>query len=88
MTYLLCRHKVADFAKWHAVFRAHAEAQRESGLHLLHLLREAADPNSVVMLFRVEDVVKARAFTQAPAARAAGQASGVIGVPEMAFLVD
>ena len=51
MLYMLCKHRVADFTKWHGVFASHAEAQRIAGLHLLHLLRDTADPNHIVYLF-------------------------------------
>lgn len=88
MFYVLCRHKVADFAKWHRVFESHAEAQRKAGLHLLHLLRDTADPNDVVLLFRADDLSKARAFTGAPEAGEAAQNSGVIGVAELSFLSE
>jgi hypothetical protein len=86
MLYLLCKHKVADFKKWHQVFEFHAEAQRKAGLHLLHLLRDAADPNNVVLLFRADDLKKARAFIETPDAHASAEKSGVIGVPEILFL--
>lgn len=88
MFYLLCKHKVADFTQWYRVFESHAEAQREAGLHLLHVLRDTTDPNLVVLLFRADDLNKARAFTQAPDAGKAAQVSGVIGVPEILFLND
>lgn len=85
---LMARHRVADFDSWNAVFRSHAGAQREAGLHLLHLLRDAADPNLVVILFTADDPAKARAFTQAPSAGEAAEASGVIGTPEISLLSD
>lgn len=88
MTYLFCRHKVAEYSKWRGVFDSHAAAQREAGLHVLHVLRSAEDPNVVVMLFRVDDVSKARSFTEAPSASEAGEISGVIGPVEMFFLTD
>lgn len=86
MQYLLCKHKVEDYAKWRAVFDSHAEAQKESGLDLLHVLRDTADPNLVVLLFTVGDLQKAKAFTQAPSASQAAETSGVISVPEVLFL--
>jgi len=86
MFYLLCKHKVTDFAKWHEVFKSHADAQREAGLYLLHLLRDTADPSLVVMLFRTDDPQRAKAFTETPDAREAGEISGVIGVPEILLL--
>ncbi len=88
MHYLLVRHRVADFAKWHRVFVSHAEAQRDAGLHLLHLLRDSRDPNLVVMLFRADDPEAARAFTGSPDAREAAEVSGVIGVPEVSLLSE
>jgi len=88
MHYLLVRHRVADFAKWHRVFVTHAEAQREAGLHLLHLLRDSTDPNLVVMLFRADKPEAARAFTSSPGAREAAEVSGVIGVPEVSLLSE
>ena len=88
MTYLFCKHKVAEYARWRRVFDSHAEAQRETGLHVLHVLRAADDPNLIVMLFRVDDVEKARAFTEAPSARETGEEAGVIGPAEMFYLND
>ncbi|MBZ5588791.1 MAG: hypothetical protein LAO05_09510 [Acidobacteriia bacterium] len=88
MHYLMARHRVADFDKWSVVFRSHAGAQRQAGLHVLHLLRGAADPNLVVILFRADDPAKARAFTEAPGASEAAEASGVIGTPEISLLRD
>jgi hypothetical protein len=88
MHYLLCKHKVADYARWRRVFDSHAEAQRQAGLYVLHVLRDTADLNLVVMLFRVDDLDKAKAFTQAPSASQAAKTSGVIGTPEILFLSE
>jgi hypothetical protein len=88
MHYLLVRHRVADFSKWHGVFASHAEAQRDAGLHLLHLLRDTTDPNLVVMLFRADDPEAARSFTSSPDAAQAAQISGVIGAPEVSLLSE
>lgn len=88
MHYLFVKHKVVDFARWSQIFQGHAEAQRQAGLELLHLLRDVADPNLVMMLFSAHDPEKAMAFTRAPAASEAAQSSGVIGVPEILFLTD
>ncbi|UCC39764.1 MAG: hypothetical protein JSV96_18635 [Candidatus Aminicenantes bacterium] len=86
MLYLLVRHRVADFDKWYSVFKSHAEAQREAGLKDLQLLRDAADPNIIVCLFKVDDVQKARAFTGSREAGDAQRESGIIGEPEILLL--
>jgi len=88
MHYLLCKHNVQDYAKWRAVFDSHAEAQREAGLHALHVLRDVADPSLVVMFFKVDDVTKAKAFMQTPSAAEAAKCSGVIGTPQVLFLSE
>jgi hypothetical protein len=85
---MLCRHSVQDFDRWYDIFASHAEAQKNAGLHLLYLLREANDPNHLVYLFKVDDPQRARAFTEAPDANEAGKESGVIGTPEIILLND
>ncbi len=78
MIAMLCRNRVADFAKWKQVFDSHAQAQRDSGFHLKSLWRELEQPDNVFFLFEVEDVAKARAFITSPTAAEVGKASGVI----------
>ena len=56
MTYMLVRHRVADFDVWRAVFDSHAEAQREAGLRARHVFRNRAEPNELYLF--LEDVLK------------------------------
>lgn len=88
MTYMLCKHRVIDFARWQKIFASHEEAQRQSGLHLIHLLHEMSNPNDIVYLFKVDDLKKAQTFTQAPGASQAAQDSGVVGTVEIRYLSD
>jgi len=88
MTYMLCKHRVHNFERWHEIFASHADAQKKAGLYLLYLLRGKDDPNLVVYLFRVDNITSARAFTEAPEASKAGEESGVIGKPEITLLND
>ena len=78
MTVMLCRNRVADFAKWKAVFASHASAHREAGLRLMNLWRGLEDANNVFFLFEVTDMAKARAFIGNPAAAQAAKTSGVL----------
>jgi hypothetical protein len=75
---MLCRNRVADFAKWKAVFASHARAHREAGLRLMNLWRGVEEPNNVFFLFEVTSLDKARAFISNPAAAAAAKTSGVL----------
>jgi len=75
---MLCRNRVADFAKWKAVFASHAQAHRDAGLRLMNLWRGLEDVNNVFFLFEVTDMTKARAFISNPAAGEAAKTSGVL----------
>jgi hypothetical protein len=78
MTYMLCRNRVRDFARWKAVFASHQEAHQNAGLRLASLWRSVEDPNNVFFIFEVASVEQARAFIGDPEAAKAGVASGVI----------
>jgi uncharacterized protein YeaO (DUF488 family) len=86
MMHLLIRHKVADFAKWKPAYDAHLSARQKAGLKEEHLLRNADDPNEVVLLFSVEDVEKAKAFAASDDLRQAMEKSGVSDKPDVYFL--
>ena len=78
MTYMLCRNRVADFARWKTVFASHAQAHRDAGLHLAKLWRALDDPNNVFLLFEAASVEKAREFISNPEAAKAAESSGVL----------
>lgn len=75
---MLCRNKVADYAKWKSAFDSHAEAQQEAGLKLEHLWRSLDDPNEVFFLFSVADLTKAQAFTSGITPAEAKEKYGVV----------
>jgi hypothetical protein len=87
MTYMLCRNRLVDFARWKRVFESHAAAHRAVGMNLLHLWRSVDDPSNVFFLFEVNSMAKARDFISAPEGAEAGRASGVID-GEMHFLEE
>ncbi len=76
MTYMLCRNRVADFARWRAVFASHEAAHQNAGLRLVWLGVE--EQKNVFFLFEVASMEKARQFIGDPAAGKAAEASGVI----------
>jgi heme-degrading monooxygenase HmoA len=86
MMHMLVRHKVADFAKWKPVYDAHLSARHKAGLKEEHLFRNAEDPNEVLLLFSVEDVDKAKAFTASDDLRQAMKNAGVSDKPDVYFL--
>ena len=86
MAYLYVRHTVSNFNKWYNIFQSHSKAQNEHGMVDLQLFSNQKDPNDVIVLFRIEDMEKAKAFISAPDAEEAKDESGVIGEPEVLFL--
>ena len=78
MAYLLCRNRVADFARWKTVFASHEAAHMEAGLRLLGIRREIAEPNNLFFMFEVASMERARKFIGDPEAAKAAGASGVI----------
>ena len=84
--HVLVRHKVADFAKWKPFYDAHLSARQKAGLKEEHLFRNADDPKEVLLLFSVEDVDKAKAFTTSDDLRQAMEKAGVSDKPDVYFL--
>lgn len=78
MIVMLCRNRVRSFEVWKKVFDDHAPAHREAGLRLVHLWRDLGDPDTVLFLFEVSDLERARAFVATPEAAEAGIKAGVL----------
>jgi hypothetical protein len=87
MTFMLCRNRVADFARWKAVFASDAKAHLEAGLRLVNIWRSAEEPNNIFFLFEVADADKAKQFLDHPHSAEAGVAAGVID-GEFHFIED
>jgi hypothetical protein len=88
MLHMLVRHRVKEFDAWKAVFDAHAASQREAGLFVRRILRNADDPDELFLLFEVEDFDRARAFLTSPDVPGAQADSGVLDAPDVYFLEE
>jgi quinol monooxygenase YgiN len=86
MGHMLIRHKVTDFSTWKSGYEAHTEMRNKAGLHEEQLMRNANDPNEVVILFEAEDQKRAEEFSNSPELREAMVKAGVVGKPEILFL--
>lgn len=86
MPFVLVRHKVRDFAEWKPFFDADAPVRQQAGIHTRHLLRNADDPQEIIVLFEVDDLGKAREFSQAPQLKEIMEKAGVLDQPDMYFL--
>lgn len=75
---LLVRNRVADYETWLAVVYRDEAARVAAGLELLHLWRNADDPNEIFFVLSVADRAAAEAFMSTPEAEQAGRDAGVI----------
>jgi heme-degrading monooxygenase HmoA len=86
MPYLLVRHKVEDFDRWKPVYDEHGATRKATGSLGSQLLRNADDPNEMVILFRWDTLENARRFAQSDDLREAMQRAGVADRPDIYFL--
>ena len=86
MPYVLVRHKVEDYAKWKKVFDEHSATRKASGCKGGQLLRNADNPNELVILLEWKELAKARQFTQSDDLRQTMQRAGVTDQPNVYYL--
>jgi len=85
---LLIRHKVADFATWKRRFDEHGVSRRANGSRGGRILRNAADPNEVLILLAWDDLERARLFVASDDLHEAMAESGVTDEPDVWFLEE
>jgi hypothetical protein len=84
--FVLIRHKVRDFPEWKRGYDAHLPKRAAAGLTERHLLRNAADPNEVVILLEAQDLDRAKAFGASADLRETMQKVGVVDKPDVYYL--
>ncbi len=85
MASMFIKLRVADFAKWKAVFDEREGTRRAAGFTAHGVHRDADDPNVVIIAFRVRDVAGAKAYAGSEDLRAAMERAGAQGPPEIWF---
>jgi len=78
-------HKVKDFDAWLASFEANDSLRLANGIHKYVIGRSTKDPNMVLVVVKVDDLAKAKAFSKNAGLKQAMQKSGVIGTPTFKF---
>jgi quinol monooxygenase YgiN len=86
MANLLVRHKVEDYGKWKEGFDKHSATRAASGSQGYRLLRNADNPNEIVIIFGWDDLERARRFASSDDLRAVMHDAGVIDRPDVYFL--
>lgn len=66
MANMLVRHKISDYANWKSVFDEHGATRKAMGCKGGQILRNADNPNEIIVLLEWDDVKKAREFAESP----------------------
>jgi heme-degrading monooxygenase HmoA len=86
MVYIQVQHTVEDFQRWKAAFDENASARKAGGgTGKNDILRDAENPNQLVVLLEWDELGKARQFAQSQELREAMQNAGVVGPPTVRF---
>ncbi|RPE13058.1 hypothetical protein EGT74_05855 [Chitinophaga lutea] len=79
-------HKVANFAKWKASYDAHDSMRLANQIHSYIIGRGVQDSNMVLVVVKVGDMDKAKAFAKDASLKMAMQKGGVTGTPSFSFI--
>jgi quinol monooxygenase YgiN len=88
MATMIVKHRVASFDSWKKVFDEMEATRREHGWTGHEVLRDATDPNLVVIVNHMRDLAGAKRYGGSPALREAMARGGVQGPPDITFLDD
>ena len=83
---LIVMHKVASYSKWKPMFEGHDTARVAAGLHSYVIGRGVQDANMLMVVLKVDDTTKAKAFAEDPGLKQAMQKGGVVGTPNIALV--
>lgn len=83
MSYVMIRHKVADYAKWKRGVRAAAEWRKKSGEKAFYVCRNRKSPNDLMVWCEWDTAARMKKFVRSAELRKAMKNAGVIGKPEV-----
>jgi len=78
-------HLVKDYAKWRPGFDNDSTAQKNSGMRAVVVSRCIDTPNRIMIVFKISDVAKAKAFAADPRLKDVMTKYGVISKPDMEY---
>lgn len=85
MTTVAVRHRVADYDAWRIAYDEHGAVRKTHGTTGDTVLRDAQDPNEVLVLTYWPSITEAQAFANDPSLGEAMGRAGVIGAPRIEF---
>lgn len=86
MPAVIINHRVADFATWLKAYEDHASKRSAAGITSSIVCQSVDDPNDVSIYFEVQDLGRAREFSQSEDLKQTMQAAGVVSQPTFRFM--
>lgn len=83
---IVIQHKVKDFDVWKPAYFSHDSVRKAYGITHYLLARGLDDPNMVMLMDKIEDLQKAKEFSELPALKEVMQAAGVISAPVFSYV--
>jgi hypothetical protein len=83
MAKVIVQHHVADYGRWLPVFNENEAVRRQHGATGHAIGRDAADPNTIVIVNDFATLEGAQAFSKDPSLPAAMARGGVEGAPQV-----
>jgi len=83
MPVMIVKLKVDDFDRWKSEYDQLETLRREHGWTAHEIYRDATEPNTVVIVNRMQDLSRAKAYLGSDAVRSGVQRAGVQGPPEV-----
>jgi len=85
MSYVLIRHKVANYAKWKRVVNAAKAWRKASGEKSFYVLRSSKNPNDLTVCCGWDSAARMQKFIKSPELRQRMKDAGVVSKPEVCF---
>jgi heme-degrading monooxygenase HmoA len=88
LTYVLVIHRVEDYAKWKPIYDEDGATRKAKGSKGAKVLRNANDPNHLVVITEWEDLQKAKNFIESDDIANTMKKAGVVGKPAVFYLEE
>jgi heme-degrading monooxygenase HmoA len=88
MTYVLVLHHVEDYSRWKPVYDEDRVVRKDRGSKGSSVLRNADDPNHLVVITEWENLESAKNFAESEDLKNTMQKAGVIGRPAVFYLEE
>lgn len=83
---MVVRHPVKDYAQFKKVFLSTDSMPQAYGVHPIGVARGIQDTNMVVVIAKIDDLAKAKAFGASPELKTAMDSAGVTAAPTIDFV--